>query len=117
MCQEPNLSKPMPIIVGAPRSGTTLLRLMLDAHSTLAIPPETGFLPIGFGKTGDLRRSYFEKVTQYPVDAPAWDDFGLTKDEFWFALRGIEPFQIEDGIRCFYRLYARRLGKSRWGDK
>jgi hypothetical protein len=35
---------PMPIIVGAPRSGTTLLRFMLDAHPVLAIPPETGFL-------------------------------------------------------------------------
>ena len=34
----------MPIIVGAPRSGTTLLRLMLDSHPDVAIPPETGFL-------------------------------------------------------------------------
>src|SRR5262245_60157756 len=34
----------MPFIVAAPRSGTTLLRFMLDAHSELAIPQETGFL-------------------------------------------------------------------------
>ena len=34
----------MPFIVGSPRSGTTLLRFMLDAHSDLAIPPETGFV-------------------------------------------------------------------------
>ena len=31
----------MPIIVGVLRSGTTSLRLMLDAHQELAIPPET----------------------------------------------------------------------------
>lgn len=35
---------PSPFIVGVARSGTTLLRLMLDSHPELAIPPETGFL-------------------------------------------------------------------------
>ena len=34
----------MPFVVGVPRSGTTLLRLMLDAHPDVAIPAETGFL-------------------------------------------------------------------------
>ena len=42
---------PVPIfIVGMPRSGTTLLRLMLDAHPALAIPPETG--PAAAGAAG-----------------------------------------------------------------
>ena len=36
---------PAPFIVGAGRSGTTLLRLMLDAHPSLAIPAETHFIP------------------------------------------------------------------------
>ncbi len=36
---------PSPFIVSAGRSGTTLLRLMLDAHPELAIPPETHFIP------------------------------------------------------------------------
>lgn len=30
-------------ILGNPRSGTTLLRLMLNAHSELVVPPEAGF--------------------------------------------------------------------------
>jgi hypothetical protein len=34
----------MPFVVGASRFGTTLLRLMLDNHTDLAIPPETHFL-------------------------------------------------------------------------
>ncbi|TMA47502.1 MAG: sulfotransferase [Deltaproteobacteria bacterium] len=37
---------PAPFIVGVGRSGTTLLRLMLDAHPDLAIPPETRFIPL-----------------------------------------------------------------------
>src|SRR5437764_13519816 len=36
---------PVPFVVGAARSGNTLLRLMLDAHPELAIPPETDFIP------------------------------------------------------------------------
>ena len=31
-------------VIGCPRSGTTLLTLMLSAHSRIAIPPETRFL-------------------------------------------------------------------------
>ena len=37
---------PAPFIVGVGRSGTTPLRLMLDAHPDLAIPPETRFIPL-----------------------------------------------------------------------
>ncbi len=37
--------KPVPFIVGVGRSGTTMLRLMLDAHPDLTIPPETHFVP------------------------------------------------------------------------
>ena len=33
-----------PFVVGVGRSGTTLLRMMLDAHPELAIPPETHFV-------------------------------------------------------------------------
>ena len=36
---------PAPFIVGVNRSGTTLLRLMLDAHPEIAIPSETHFIP------------------------------------------------------------------------
>ena len=60
----------MPIIVGAPRSGTTLLRLMLDAHSELAIPPETGFLTLSEKLTGSgdtLRKKFYRSaVVNYP---------------------------------------------------
>lgn len=31
-------------IIGSPRSGTTLLRLMLNAHKNVCVPPECGFI-------------------------------------------------------------------------
>src|SRR5436190_22507250 len=70
----------MPIIVGSPRSGTTLLRFMLDSHPELAIPPETGFLLLGeqlVREGDDLRERFADAVTLYPPESPGWADFGI----------------------------------------
>ena len=110
----------MPIIVGAPRSGTTLLRFMLDAHPDLAIPPETGFLvPCAerAGRRTVSREDFLQTVTRYPVEASGWQDFQIPLDTFRAALQTIEPFTVADGLRAFYQLYASRFGKPRWGDK
>src|SRR6185295_19563848 len=95
---------PMPVIVGAPRSGTTLLRFMLDAHAELAIPPETGFLAIGRSIRGadkDIRQEFFDAVTTFPPDAPAWDDFGIPRAQLWSLLCDITPFSVAEGYRTF----------------
>ncbi|MEE2987827.1 MAG: sulfotransferase, partial [Nitrospinota bacterium] len=39
-------------IIGNPRSGTTLLRLMLTCHPNICIPPESGFMI-------DLYKTYY----------------------------------------------------------
>lgn len=108
---------PAPVIVGAPRSGTTLLRFMLDAHPELAIPPETGFLTQADRLAGMSREGLFETVTGHPPECPAWEDFGLPAVVYREALATLEPFTAGDGVRAFYRLYARAHGKALWGDK
>lgn len=110
----------MPMIVGAPRSGTTLLRFMLDSHPDLAIPPETGFMALApeLGGTGDaLRDAFFAAVTTFPHGAPVWPDFQIPAAAFEQALREIDPFTLADGYRTFYRMYAARFDKRRSGDK
>ena len=109
----------MPIIIGAPRSGTTLLRFMLDAHPDLAIPPETGFLVPCAQQAGPetALEDFFRTVTGYPPEAPGWPDFQIPAESFLARLKRLAPFTVADGIRAFYELYAARFGKSRWGDK
>jgi hypothetical protein len=107
-----------PFIVGVPRSGTTLLRIMLDAHPRLAIPPETGFLsrivrlpwlwPAGVG-----RRRLLAIITR----AQSWPDFHLDAAALAEALGAVKPFTLADGLRAFYQLYAARFNKPLWGDK
>ena len=65
----------MPVIVGVPRSGTTLLRMMLDAHPAVAIPPETGFLPA----LADLDPSIDSAATAWQIITTfhTWPDFQL----------------------------------------
>lgn len=109
----------MPIIVGSPRSGTTLLRFMLDSHPEMAIPPETGFLTFGkpWGRGDKLREKFFRALINYPKPVSAWLDFEIPEEDFLAALKEINPFTVSAGYRAFYRLYAARFGKSRWGDK
>jgi hypothetical protein len=93
---------------------------MLDAHSLLAIPPETGFIPVVAPLTGSSNLSadkFFEIVTSFSADAPAWHDFQLEAEDFRTELDGLSPFTLSDGLRCFYRMYARRFDKPRYGDK
>jgi hypothetical protein len=112
--------RPMPIIVGSPRSGTTLLRFMLDSHPELAIPPETGFLTLAdtwLRATGDVASRVFEDITTYPADAPAWHDFHIPADAFRREVEKLERRDAATAVRLFYRMYASRFGKRRWGDK
>lgn len=104
----------MPVVVGVGRSGTTLLRLMLDSHPELAIPPETGFLPAINQRREELAA---ETLADLLVAAPQWPDFHLDESELRAELGRLRPFSPAAGARCFYRLYARRFGKRRWGDK
>ena len=105
---------PAPFVVGAPRSGTTLLRLMLDAHPHLAIPPETSFLPqVAALPPGASARDFLQVVTS----AESWPDFQLPPKALAAGLESLASFDVSEGLRAFYRLYAARWSKPRWGDK
>ena len=107
-----------PFVVGLGRSGTTLLRLMLDAHPQLTIPPETHFVSPLIQASGNLRFNA-DRAARLIVEGRhrRWPDFGLDPDELLARLRAIPEFNTPDALRVFYRLYAEKQGKPRWGDK
>jgi hypothetical protein len=106
---------PAPFIIGVGRSGTTLLRLMLDAHPDLAIPGETHFLLDLLAQ--DDNRSTRDWVFRTMTEAPTWPNLAVSESAFKGALDKVEPFSVPDAIRTFYRLYAQGHDKHRWGDK
>jgi hypothetical protein len=108
--------EPAPFIVGVNRSGTTLLRLMLDSHPELTIPPETHFVPemIRLARRHNTTR---KRLARAATAHPRWGDFGLDEDELLHRFQEIKPLTPADAIRAFYELYAEKEGKPRWGDK
>lgn len=104
-----------PFVVGVTRSGTTLLRLMLDAHPELAVPPETHFLVdlIAAAHAGTGAEQLAESI----VADRHWGDFALDAAELRRRVAALERPDAAEIARSFYRLYAERQGKPRWGDK
>src|SRR5947207_6414188 len=118
--QERARRSPLPVVVGCPRSGTSLLAVMLDSHPEVAVPPETSFIgavAMLQGSDEAVRQGFFEAVTADCIPISNWSDFGLDKDLLWRRLEAIDPFTVTAGLRSFYAMYAESQGKPRYGEK
>ncbi len=107
---------PAPFVVSATRSGSTLMRLMLDSHPEMAIPLETHFVP-DLIKARRWERADADRLAEVVTTHRRWGDFHLDPDELRRRFEAVEPLEIGELIRTFYRLYAEQQGKARWGDK
>jgi hypothetical protein len=107
---------PAPFVVSATRSGSTLLRLMLDSHPEMAIPLETHFVP-DLIKARRWERADADRLAEVITTHRRWGDFHLDADELRRRIREVEPLEIGEVVRRFYELYAEQQGKPRWGDK
>ncbi len=107
---------PAPFVVGVTRSGTTLLRMMLDAHPQLTIPPETHFVPDLIEASREEHASP-ESLHAVVVNNRRWGDFHVDSDALLARFLEIKPLNAGDALRAFFDLYAEGQGKPRWGDK
>ncbi|MFO1067129.1 MAG: sulfotransferase [Geminicoccaceae bacterium] len=111
-------------VVGAPRSGTTMVQRMLDAHPRLAIFDEvtyfegilkmTGVVP-DLAVPGAIDR-FFEalpRLEQYPY----WNNIDDLLVAVRAALEASDQPSYPLVYRTFMEAYARRCGKARFGDK
>lgn len=107
-------------IVGVHRSGTTLLRYMLNSNPRIFIPPESDFVPRFFGRhpgeqlherrIGSILNTIF---TKYRF-AKEWQGDPLHVQSFIEQMSGRTPAAFLDNL---YRSYAAQYGAARWGDK
>jgi hypothetical protein len=107
---------PAPFVCGVTRSGTTLVRLMLDSHPELAIPGETHWLP-KLIKAFERSKQSADDAADVIIDHKRWGDFHLDGDDVRARIQRLHPVTAADAIRAFYLTYAEREGKTRYGDK
>jgi hypothetical protein len=109
-------------VVGCPRSGTTMLQLMLHAHPRIAIPPETRFLLNVYGERrefGDLqvaanRRALARRIVDR--QETRFCDLGLDAEDVVARITA-GPGTLGSALGTIFQRYAARFGKPRWGDK
>ena len=114
-----NVTDPF-FLVGVQRSGTTMLRLMLDRHPLIAIPPETSaMIPdfharrASFGREGRIEDiDAFERVLRSNPEFRRW---GISIDEVHKELQ--TNTTLAGGLEAAYIAYAHAHGKQIWGDK
>ncbi|HEX5132871.1 MAG TPA: sulfotransferase [Candidatus Krumholzibacteria bacterium] len=109
-------------IIGNPRSGTTLLRLMLTCHPHIVVPPEAGFavnlMPAhaGFrGAPGELEHFLSDLLA-----SPKFEHWQLARPVLETYLREtVAPRDYASLVAGVYACYGavHQPGKPRWGDK
>ena len=101
------------IVLGVRRSGTTLLRVMLDRNPALAVPDESYFVPqLARRHRGTVDpASFIDDLRRLPTLA----EWRLSPDAVGARLR--PGMTTGEAIAAVFEAYAAERGKPRWGDK
>jgi hypothetical protein len=109
-------------IIANPRSGSTLLRLMLTSHPNICVPPECGWIVGKYDKYGSCNgdidygsfvEDFFHTSTK---KVETWD---ILPKELMGALMEKSPNTYQELVNTVYQLYIdkHQPGKKVWGDK
>jgi hypothetical protein len=106
-------------VIGAHRSGTTLLRYMLSSHPRLYLPPESEFIPAFFGRspTRPLNRSESRRILRKIFRLRFVREWQGAPPDIDDLVPEGETFTPARLVGALYTAYANQHGAARWGDK
>src|SRR5713226_4680398 len=113
------MANPYLFIVGCPRSGTTLLRRMVDAHPCIAIAPESYWIPrwyeegIGVTPEGFVTPDLVSKLIEYP----RFSRLRIGRQDLEGLIKSDELVSYSTFVTRIFNLYGEAKGKPLVGDK
>lgn len=100
-------------IVGSARSGTTLLRLMLNAHPEVDVPPESRFITEFYrGDTVEVDR-FLAELSGHP----RFKEWDLPIDTIREEIPAVDKVPYVSAVNAVYAAHAQVNGKVVIGDK
>jgi hypothetical protein len=110
MTQNPYL-----FVVGCPRSGTTLLQRMLDAHPQLAVSNDPHFIPFAPGVRDDGDPPVTPELVQWLLSYRTFARLALDEETVWAAAEGAATFS--ELVSALYDAFGAERGKPLAGEK
>ena len=108
-------------IIGNPRSGTTLFRLMLNKHSKICVPPEAGFLVWLYEELkNEIFSTNYDTFIKRLISTSKIETWNLDYKQLKNYLNIKKPSTFKDVINCVYAFYASDILKKEvtlYGDK
>jgi hypothetical protein len=109
-------------VIGNPRSGTTLLRLMLNRHEEIVVPPECGFsvwLSDSFSQRDFTIPEAGKEFVSQVVRSRKFETWGLDENEIIQFVHRQQPTTYREAVLAIYLFYALKQGRTpNWiGDK
>lgn len=108
-------------IMGSKRGGTTLLRLMLNRHSDIAVPPESHFIiPLTrrFSPGQMLNMQDLREAAAIVISHPRFSSWKVSGTAVEMLSEQLAtPGRLADFISGIFTLQLASTGKSTWGEK
>ena len=107
-------------LAGVYRSGTTLLRLMLNAHARIAIPVESHFLSAlidNFPMDRELDSQQVNKICDFVGQHERFEHWETTPQQLASLKSQGGSWTLATLINAIYELEIASSNKPRWGDK
>ncbi len=106
--------RPPFFILGNPRSGTSLFRLMLNSHPEVAVPPECGFSEWLYDKYAGVQfdERLYENTLKDVFRSRKFETWGLDFDTVLAFICIRMPRSYQDFVCDIYLAYANSKGKD-----